>query len=151
MDAAGAGQEVAGRTDRGLMHLNRRSGHAGLSERGVPRILQAARDAGATWAGHSLLRLPGPVAGVFEQAPRERPQGRAVAVLAWLVRMRQGQLAQAFGQRLAGRGPEGRLARDPVTAWRRRPGLTDAPSEPAPSPCRRPRRGPQQELFPAPA
>src|SRR5207253_116313 len=42
----------------------------GLNDEDIPRILAAARDAGATSAGFVLLRLPGSVKAVFEQRLR---------------------------------------------------------------------------------
>lgn len=42
----------------------------GLNDAEIPNVLAAARDAGATSAGWVLLRLPGPVAQVFEERLR---------------------------------------------------------------------------------
>src|SRR3954464_3705680 len=42
----------------------------GLNDAEIPSVLAAARDAGATSAGCVLLRLPGPVAQVFEERLR---------------------------------------------------------------------------------
>ena len=43
----------------------------GLNDQDIPKILAAARDAGATSAGCVLLRLPGSVKQVFEERLRE--------------------------------------------------------------------------------
>jgi DNA repair photolyase len=42
----------------------------GLNDEDIPKILSAARDAGATHAGSVLLRLPGSVKAVFEERVR---------------------------------------------------------------------------------
>jgi DNA repair photolyase len=42
----------------------------GLNDQQLPEVLRRARVAGATWAGWALLRLPGAVAGVFEERIR---------------------------------------------------------------------------------
>jgi DNA repair photolyase len=42
----------------------------GLNDGQIPKLLEAARDAGATWAGWTLLRLPGAVAEVFPERLR---------------------------------------------------------------------------------
>ena len=80
----------------------------GLDE-DVPRILAAAARAGATAAGYVLLRLPGPVAQVFEERLREALPLRAERVLHRIRETRGGKLYDArFAVR--GRG-EGTYAR----------------------------------------
>jgi DNA repair photolyase len=80
----------------------------GLDE-DVPRILAAAAAAGATSAGHVLLRLPGSVAQVFEERLREALPLRAERVMHRIRETRGGKLYDArFGVR--GRG-EGQYAR----------------------------------------
>jgi DNA repair photolyase len=80
----------------------------GLDE-DVPRILAAAASAGASSAGHVLLRLPGSVATVFEERLREMLPLRAERVMHRIRETRGGKLYDArFGVR--GRG-EGAYAR----------------------------------------
>lgn len=78
----------------------------GLSDQDIPRILQAARDAGATHAGYVLLRLPGPVKDVFEARLRAALPLRADRVLHRVRETRGGALYDArFGVRGRGEGP----------------------------------------------
>jgi DNA repair photolyase len=76
----------------------------GLDE-DVPRILAAAAGAGATSAGHVLLRLPGSVAQVFEERLREALPLRAERVLHRIRETRGGKLYDArWGVRKTGEG-----------------------------------------------
>jgi DNA repair photolyase len=53
----------------------------GLNDEDIPRVLEAARDAGASHAFYVLLRLPGSVRPVFEERLRARLPLRAEKVL----------------------------------------------------------------------
>ena len=77
----------------------------GLTDHEVPAILGAARGAGATWAGHTMLRLPLAVAPVFEEwLDRTRP-ARKERVLGRLREARGGKLnVSEFGTRMRGTG-----------------------------------------------
>jgi DNA repair photolyase len=79
----------------------------GLSDEQMPRILEAARAAGARWAGWVMLRLPGHVKEVFEERLREKLPLRAEKVLARLRETHGGKLYDAtFGRpRMKGTGP----------------------------------------------
>jgi DNA repair photolyase len=80
----------------------------GLNDQDIPKILAAARDAGATRAGCVLVRLPGSVKQVFEQRLRDALPLVADRVLHRIRETRGGQLYDPrFGAR--GRG-EGRYA-----------------------------------------
>ncbi|MES1172106.1 MAG: PA0069 family radical SAM protein, partial [Bacteroidota bacterium] len=75
----------------------------GLSDEEIPRILTAARDAGATSAGCVLLRLPGPAAQIFEERVRAAMPLRADRILHRVRETRGGQMNDPrFGTR--GRG-----------------------------------------------
>ncbi|HEX4335911.1 MAG TPA: PA0069 family radical SAM protein [Polyangiaceae bacterium] len=77
----------------------------GLTDRDIPKILEAAARAGATSAGMTMLRLPGNVAEVFEQRLREAFPLSAEKVLARTREMRGGKLNDpAFGSRMRGEG-----------------------------------------------
>jgi DNA repair photolyase len=68
-------------------------------------VLKAAREAGATFAGKVLLRLPGPVKEVFEQRLRAALPLRAEKVLRRIRDTRGGKLNDArFGSRGKGEG-----------------------------------------------
>lgn len=76
-----------------------------LNDGQIPGLLERAAAAGARRAGMVLLRLPGPVAGVFEERLRAALPGRADHVLAALRDARGGRLNDArFGARFRGSG-----------------------------------------------
>ncbi|SRR5690606_22140303 len=78
----------------------------GLTDEEVPALLQAAADHGARTAHYQLLRLPGPVEGLFEEWLRRTYPDRAEAVLNRLRALRGGPLNDArFGHRMRGSGP----------------------------------------------
>jgi len=78
----------------------------GLNDEEIPRVLTAARDAGATRAGCVLLRLPGPVAQVFEERMRAAMPLRVERILHRIRETRGGNLYDArFGARGRGEGP----------------------------------------------
>jgi DNA repair photolyase len=80
----------------------------GLNDQDIPKILTAAREAGATSAGTVLLRLPGSVKAVFEERLRAALPLSVDRVLHRIRETRGGELYDArFGAR--GRG-EGRYA-----------------------------------------
>lgn len=120
----------------------------GVNDHTLPGALQAAAEAGATWAWSGLVRLPGSVREVFEARLREALPLRAEAVLARLARQREGQRAPtAFGERMRGRGEEWEVTRALFAGACRRLGMGDTPVSPSPSPFRRPGRGVQLGLF----
>lgn len=77
----------------------------GLSDQDMPRILKAAKDAGAQSASFVMLRLPGHVKDVFEERLREKLPLRAERVLHRIRETRGGQLYDSrFGVRGRGTG-----------------------------------------------
>ncbi len=77
----------------------------GLNDEDMGDVLRAARDAGASYAGTTLLRLPGPVKEVFETRLRAALPLRADRVLRRVRETRGGQLYDArFGVRGRGEG-----------------------------------------------
>jgi DNA repair photolyase len=77
----------------------------GLNDEEMPKILAAARDAGATSAGYVLLRLPGPVAQVFEERMRAAMPLRVERILHRIRETRGGQMYDPrFGARGRGEG-----------------------------------------------
>jgi DNA repair photolyase len=78
----------------------------GLNDEDVGDVLRAARDAGASWAGSVLLRLPGPVKEVFEERLRASLPLRADRVIRRIRETRGGKMYDArFGLRGKGEGP----------------------------------------------
>lgn len=77
----------------------------GLSDEDMPKILQAAKDAGATSAAYVLLRLPSSVKDVFEERIRARLPLRAERILHRVRETRGGELYDSrFGVRGKGTG-----------------------------------------------
>ena len=77
----------------------------GLNDQDMPRVLTAARDAGATHAGFVLLRLPGSVKAVFEERLRASLPLQAERVLHRIRETRGGELYDPrFGVRGRGEG-----------------------------------------------
>lgn len=78
----------------------------GLNDSSIPEILERAAEAGAKYAFHVLLRLPGSVEPVFIERLREEFPDRANRVLSALREMRGGELnVSEFGDRMVGQGP----------------------------------------------
>ncbi len=77
----------------------------GLNDAEIPRILQAAAEAGATSASWVLLRLPQPVDDLFVRWLDEHYPERKAKVLSHIRGVRAGRLSDAtFGRRQRGQG-----------------------------------------------
>ena len=77
----------------------------GLNDEEIPRILEAAAERGAQFAGFVLLRLPGPVAELFTDWIEEHFPECTNRILGRLRSMRDGALTDTeFGRRMRGRG-----------------------------------------------
>ncbi len=121
----------------------------GLNDDQIPRILRAARDAGARRAFPILLRLPGNVRAVFAERLHEREPLRAERVLRSTAAARGGDDAgqHRFGKRMVGSGPRWDAVRQLFALECARLGYSTADerrSMPEPRPARRPR---QRGLF----
>jgi DNA repair photolyase len=117
----------------------------------LPRVLAAARHAGAAKAGFQILHLPGPVAPVFEERLRAALPEMADRVLHLVREIHGGRLADPrFGARYRGEGAYAETIAGVFRVACARLGLrTASPSEAAASPgtFRRPDRRPQLSLF----
>jgi DNA repair photolyase len=77
----------------------------GLTETEIPSLLAAVREAGATFAGWTMLRLPWAVAPLFEAWLQEHYPARKERVLSRVRDVRGGDLYRAeFGERMKGSG-----------------------------------------------
>ena len=120
----------------------------GLNDAQIPRILQAAKDAGATWCGMIPVRLPGPVEELFVSGLRDALPAEADKVLNRLRRMRGGALSESrFGARMGGQGEEWAATVRMYKLSARRLGFGQPPPAPHPSPFRVPGQGSQVDLF----
>ena len=108
----------------------------GLNDRDIPKILEQAAAAGATYASYTALRLPGSVESVFVSRLREVMPLRADRVLNRLRDIRGGALSDSrFGKRMRGSGTYWESIRDLFAISRKRYGL-DRNDEAGPEPSR---------------
>ena len=78
----------------------------GLTDHEIPRILQRAREAGASFAGFTMLRLPHGVGGLFDEWLTAHVPDQKEKILGRLRQVRLGCLTDArFGHRMSGEGP----------------------------------------------
>ncbi len=111
----------------------------GLNDDQMVEVLGRAREAGASYAGAVMVRLPGPVAAVFEQRLRARLPLRADRVMRRIQEARSGRLNDArFGSRMTGEGHYANAIRALFDKTRRRLGYGPLPTVPNPSAFRRP-------------
>jgi DNA repair photolyase len=77
----------------------------GLTDHELPRILEAAAEAGARFADYTVLRLPLAVGGLFEEWLEQHLPGQKEKVLGRLRSLHDGRLSDStFGRRFAGSG-----------------------------------------------
>jgi len=122
----------------------------GLNDDQMVRVLERAREAGATHAGWTLLRLPGATADVFQQRVRTTLPLAADKILGRIKQTRGGdKLYDArFGVRGRGEGPYAQALAAMFDATVKRLGFADTDRTAAfPSRFQRPDRSPQLKLF----
>jgi DNA repair photolyase len=77
----------------------------GLNDHEIPRIIQAAAEAGARYAHYTIVRLPFAVSEIFPAWLRSNLPDRAETVLGRIRSIRKGKLnSSQFGQRMRGEG-----------------------------------------------
>ena len=119
----------------------------GLTDYEVPKILQAAHDAGASSAGFTIVRLPYANAPLFEQWLQTHFPDRKEKVLNRIKSMRDGKLYDAaWGKRFRGEGIFAEQIAQMFEVARRRAGFKDDFAELSTSAFRRP-GGTQLSLF----
>jgi len=97
----------------------------GLTDHEMPAILQAARDAGARFAGYVLLRLPHAVAPLFENWLTTHFPDKASRVLTRIRELRGGKMYDSrFGTRQRGEGELADVIEKMFELAARRAGLT---------------------------
>jgi len=100
----------------------------GLSDEQMPRIMEAAKNAGAMWAAWVMLRLPGHVKEVFEERLRAALPLRADKVLARLKETHDGKLYDSrFDARMRGEGPYAEAMAALFDRTKRKLGFEDPP------------------------
>jgi DNA repair photolyase len=120
----------------------------GLNDHEIPAILQAAAEAGAAFAGYTLLRLPYGLAELFESWLTQNYPERKDKVLGRIRELRGGQLNDArFGSRMRGEGVLATTIGDFFALARTRAGLGRRPPTVSPAAFRRPADPMQPMLF----
>jgi DNA repair photolyase len=119
----------------------------GLTDHEMPAILEAAAEAGARWAGHTLVRLPFAVAPLFEQWLGDHFPDRKEKVLNRIRSIRGGKLNDSnFGSRMRGQGPWAEQIHSMFKLAKRKAGFTGGFPQLSTAHFRRPPGG-QMELF----
>jgi DNA repair photolyase len=119
----------------------------GLTDHELPKILQAAHDAGATSAGYTVVRLPYANAPLFEQWLQTHFPDRKEKVLNRLKAMRGGKLYDAqWGKRFSGEGIFAEQIAQMFEVARRKAGFKNDYEELSTAAFRRP-GGTQLSLF----
>jgi DNA repair photolyase len=96
----------------------------GLNDSEIPRLLEAARDHGATAAAYVLLRLPITVKPVFLDWLERTQPTKKDRIVHLIQSTRQGKLNSAeFGKRMRGEGQIAEQIRQTFTVFRRKFGL----------------------------
>lgn len=123
----------------------------GLGDEDIAEILTAAAASGARRAAFIFLRLPGPVATVFQERVREAVPLRAERILARVREARGGKLYDSrWGKRQQGDGPYAESARALFDATCKRLGLNEGSGctrERRDTFARPPRSGDQMKLM----
>ena len=115
----------------------------GLTEHELPAILKAAAEAGARFAGHTIVRLPLAVAPLFEDWLGRHYPDRKDKVLERIRSMRGGRLNDSrFGHRMGGEGHHAEMIARLFRSASRRAGLNQRPWPVSTAAFRRP--GPEQ-------
>ncbi|HVT57052.1 MAG TPA: PA0069 family radical SAM protein [Thermoanaerobaculia bacterium] len=113
-----------------------------LTDHEIPRILEAAAAAGARTAGFIVMRLPGAVAGLFEEWLERHYPERKEKVLNRVRELRGGRLNDPrFGSRMRGEGIFAEQIRALFESSRRRHGLARRGLELSTASFRRPAGG----------
>jgi DNA repair photolyase len=121
----------------------------GLTEHELPRILEAAAQAGARHAGYVLLRLPMAVAPLFDEWLRQHRPAAREKVLGRIRSTREGRLNDSrFGVRMRGEGPIADLIRQVFHVHCRQLGLNQSPWPVSASAFRKPApRGRERQAW----
>jgi DNA repair photolyase len=115
-----------------------------LNDAELEAILEAAAEAGASWAGYVLLRLPYEIKDLFREWLAEHYPDRAAHVMALIRDMRGGRdYDSSFGTRMRGTGPYAQLLSNRFRLACRRLSLNSAPRKPLDTTLFRP-PGPSQ-------
>jgi len=122
----------------------------GLNDHEIPRLLEAAAEAGAGSASWAMLRLPHQVKTIFLDWLRIHLPDGAGCVEALIREMHGGRLDEGrFGDRMRGRGPRAAQTAATFKVFATRYGLNRSMPSPSSSAFRRPCDAAQMNLFDA--
>jgi DNA repair photolyase len=111
----------------------------GLTDHEIPRILERARDAGASFAGFTMLRLPHGVGALFDEWMNAYVPNQREKILGRLRQTRHGRLTDSrYGHRMSGNGVLADLASQLFQRARQRMGLAGHPRPLSSAAFRRP-------------
>ncbi len=120
----------------------------GLTDHEIPSILQAAVEAGARFAGHTLVRLPYAVAPLFEKWLAQHFPDRQKKVLDRIRETRGGKLNDPrFHSRMSGEGPLAELIHALFAGAARKLGILGRRPPLSTAKFRRASEGAQLKLF----
>jgi len=121
-----------------------------ITDREIPRLLRAAADAGARWAGYVMLRLPHQNKQLFDDWLAEHYPQRREHVLSLVRQMRHGKLYDAdFSSRMSGTGAYAQQVHTTFDMFARRFGLNEHLEPMTGESFRRPDASEQLPLFEA--
>lgn len=119
-----------------------------ITDHETAKILEAAANAGARSAGYVVMRLPGAVAGLFEEWVERHFPDRKEKVLNRVRDLRGGKLNDPrFGSRMRGEGIYAEQIRATFETFKRRYGLDQPRRELSSAAFRRPGQAEQLGLF----
>jgi len=120
----------------------------GLNDHEIPAILRAAAEAGAQYAGYTLVRLPLGVADLFSDWLGTHAPGAKEKILGRIRGARQGKLNESrFGVRMRGEGAGAEAIAGLFRTSTARLGLNRTRWPVSPAAFRRPNEGPVQQLL----
>ena len=120
----------------------------GLTDHEIPALLQAGAEAGARFAGYTVLRLPHAVKELFDDWLTVHFPGHREKVLGRVRDLREGRLNDSdFGSRMTGTGPLAKQIRQLFRVARERAGITEKPATLSTASFRRPGTSEQLALL----
>jgi len=120
----------------------------GLTEHEIPEILNAAAEAGARFAGYTVLRLPYALKQIFDEWLTMHYPGHREKVLGRIRDLRDGQLNDSdFASRMTGTGAQARQIRQLFRVARERAGMGPAGAALSTKSFRRPGTADQLDLL----
>ncbi len=119
----------------------------GLNDNHMHDVLKAASEAGAKWAGYTVVRLNGAIGGIFHDWLHKAFPDRAEKVWNLISECHEGHVNDSrFGNRIVGDGKFAELIKDQFKLYCRKYGLNETPHEMNTGDFRR-LKGGQLQLF----